>query len=308
MSKQKAKDILEDYLDEDPEIPGQKYALVSFVSPEEVLGRKEHFFFERFLHSYEVNWKVKNLEHFLADTVKNINDTLSEHVKTLEKEGQQEGADLCRKCYIKIDNVLGDYQQYIEKQKKEINKTKIAEDYKDFMFREERKLEDEFHAANKFQTSMRGFKVRAVCRDEKEAEVRAKKLQSNDKIHDIFMAEIGKWTPWDPARHHIQDQEYAQSELNTLMKKYKENEQNKDNFFEEMKRTGGGVPKNNVEAGPVGEKKVIEVISDETHSMSTNAVVGETGSSNYDGLFSAPGDLALQRKMEMKKSEEEKTE
>ena len=73
----KSNQMIEDYLDEDPEIPGQKYALLSFISPENVLQQKEHYFFEKFLQSYEVNWKVKNLEKFLADMVTRINDDLS---------------------------------------------------------------------------------------------------------------------------------------------------------------------------------------------------------------------------------------
>lgn len=303
-----AKDILEDYLDEDPEISGQKYALVSFISPEDVLGRKEHFFFERFLQHYEVNWKVKNMEHFLADTVKGINDTLLEHVRTLEKEGQQEGADICRKSLIKIDNILGDYQSYVAKQQKDITRTKIADDYKDFMFKEQKKLEDEFHAINNFQTSMRGFKVRGVVRDEREAQQRAKKLQGADKIHDIFLAEVGKWTPWDPSRHAIQDQEYAQEELNTLMKKYKENEESKDKFFEEQKKNGRKMG----EPALPADKKIMEVVQDQTETATpSNTVIGgeTTTSANYNSLFDAPGDLALSRKIQ-KASEEtaEKTE
>lgn len=294
-------DILEDYLDEDPEISGQKYALVSFISPENILESKDQFFFERFLQNYEVNWKVKNLEHFLADTVKGINDKLSDNAKKFEKEGQTESADLCRSSYIKIDSVLGEYQSFVAKSQKDINRTKLAEDYKDYMFKEQKKLDDEFHSINKFQTTIRGFKVRAVVRDEKEAEVRAKKLQSVDKVHNIFMAEIGKWTPWDPAPNAIERQEYAQDELNKLMRKYRENEQDKNEFFEEMKRNASAGSKKSEEPGP---KKVIEVISD-NEPVLTNTVVGGGVSANYSGLFDSPDDLVLQRKMA---ASEKKTE
>jgi hypothetical protein len=39
------KAVAEDFLDEDPEIPSQKYALLSFLSPNSVLEKKELFFF-----------------------------------------------------------------------------------------------------------------------------------------------------------------------------------------------------------------------------------------------------------------------
>jgi len=295
--------VVEDYLDEDPEIAGQKFALVSFISPENVLQRKDQFFFERFLKNYEINWKVKNMEKFLADTVTGINNKLSEHSRTLEKEGQVAAADICRKSLIHMDSVLGDYQSYVAKQQKEISKTTLAEDYKDYMFKEHVKLDDEFHSSNDFQTTVRGLKIRGVVRDEREAQMRVKKLQANDKIHNIYLAEVGKWTPWDPSPNNVENQEYAQEELNTLMKKYKENEASKEQFFEEQKKA------KRPEGAPAkfGEdKKTIEVVKDEepevtgTKPSTTNTVVGgdPSASSNYGGLFDSPGDLALARKIQ----------
>ena len=78
---------VEDFLTEDPEIPSQRFVLLSFLSPEKVLARKDLFFFEEFLKFYEVEWKVKNLEKFLAGQVKKINDRLdAEYVKLTEKK------------------------------------------------------------------------------------------------------------------------------------------------------------------------------------------------------------------------------
>jgi hypothetical protein len=289
--------LTEDYLDEDPDIPGQKYALLSFLSPENVLARKDEFFFEKFVKAYEIDWKVKNLEKFLADTVARINNSLTDHANTLEKAGQQEGADLCRKCYVRVDDIMGEYQGFIRKHQREINSTRIAEDYKDFLFREQQKLEDEFHAANDFRTTVRGIKVRGVVRDEREAQQRVKRLQASDKIHNIFMAEVGKWTPWDPAPSQIQDQEYAQEELNALMKKYRENEQNREIFFEEQKKAGrlpGQAPSR---AGQFGSNSgSIEVVTDTVSEPSHNSVDG----GQFTDIFRGPADLALQRKMDEK--------
>lgn len=296
-------DITEDYLDEDPEIPGQKYALLSFLSPENVLARKDEFFFEKFVNAYEIDWKIKNLEKFLADTVARINNSLTEHANTLEKGGQQEGADLCRKCYVRVDDVMSEYQGFIRKQQREINRTRITEDYKDFLFREQQKLEDEFHAANDFRTTVRGIKVRGVVRDEREAQQRVKRLQASDKIHNIFMAEVGKWTPWDPAPSQIQDQEYAQEELNALMKKYRENEQNREVFFEEQKKAGRLPGQTQSKAGMFGPNGgSMEVLSN-TETGVQNTV---EGGGQFTGVFSGPADLAMQRKMEQGQQEKEK--
>jgi len=288
---------IEDYLDEDEVIAGQKYALVSFLSPDNVLEKKDLFFFERFLQSYEVDFKVKGLEAFLAERVNAINRDLDDKANAFDKDSKTELADLCRKNRIPIDTVMEEYQTFVRKQQKDINKTKIQAAWDDFLFKEQAKLEEEFHAKNNFRTSIRGFKVRAVARDEKEAEQRAKKLQKNDKYHNIYCSEIGKWTPWDPKPHLVADQEYAQEELNNLMKKYKENEDSKSAFFEEQKKSGHK-PAEKKLFGPATETKP-ENSAVSISRIEENEVVNETANT----LFNAPGDLVLERKLAQAKEQ-----
>ena len=47
MSDKNAPTVVEDFLDEDTEIPGQRYVLLSFLSPEKVLDKKELYFFQK---------------------------------------------------------------------------------------------------------------------------------------------------------------------------------------------------------------------------------------------------------------------
>ena len=82
---------------------------------------------------------------------------------------------------------------------------------------------------------MRGLKIRGVYGSQAEAVARSKNLQRMDTLHNIFLAEVGKWLPWDPEPHDISDQEYADDQLNTLMKKYKENEKTRDELYQEHK-------------------------------------------------------------------------
>ena len=274
MSDKNTPTVVEDFLDEDTEIPGQRYVLLSFISPEKVLEKKDIYFFKKFVESYEVDWKIKNLEKYMVDVVKNVNDQLDDRIRELEKNNQIDQADICRKNRLRIDDVMNDYQQFIQKSRADINKTKIAEAYDDFMYSNKTKLEDEFYAMNEFRTSIRGVKVRGVYGNPKEAELKAKKLQQKDKYHNIFLGEVGKWTPWDPQPHEIADQEYAQDELNTLMRKYKENEDNREKFFEERTKGAKGA--------------------------STKQVFGGDNkpSDSFGDMFSGSGDMAIQRKIE----------
>ena len=282
--------VVEDFLDEDQEVPGQKYVLLSFLSPENVLAKKDHFFFERFLKHYEIDWRVKGLEKYLAGTVLKINESLDGHAAALEKAGDISGADLVRGNRIRVDNIMDTYQEFIRKNQKEVNKNKIVEAWDDFLFNNREKLEYEFHAAEDFRTTVRGLKVRAVTGTTKEAEIRAKKLQQKDKYHNIFIGEVGKWLPWDPAPAQVGEQQYAEERLNTLMKKYKENEDDKEKFFEERKK--GSAPAKKVFGGA-------GAVEDSAAGGAAAASAGE--SSGYDAMFGAAGDLALQRKMEQKK-------
>ncbi len=277
MSDKNQPTVVEDFLDEDTEIPGQRYVLLSFISPEKVLDKKDQYFFKKFLENYEVEWKVKNLEKYMVDVVKNINDQLDDRARELEKNDQMEQANICRKNRVRIDDLMNEYSSFVQKNRAEINKTKIAEAYDDFMYANKTKLEDEFFAMNDFRTSVRGLKVRGVYGNPKEAELKAKKLQTKDKYHNIFIGDVGKWLPWDPQPHEIAEQEYAQEELNSLMRKYKENEDNREKFFEERAKGQG------------------------TQGANTKQVFGGgsgSASETFGNMFSGSGDLAMQRKIE----------
>ena len=47
-----------DLLEEDKPISGQKFVCVSFVSPENILKQKNHFFFQEFLKHYDFTKSV----------------------------------------------------------------------------------------------------------------------------------------------------------------------------------------------------------------------------------------------------------
>jgi hypothetical protein len=278
------KEVREDFLDEDNEIPGQRYVLLSFLSPEKVLERKDHYFLEQFLKNYEITWKTKNLEKFLAEQVLAFNAKLDAEVNRLEAAEQKEAADLCRQARIPVDTVLSSYQTYVKENAKDITATKIKESYDDFMFANEKRLEDEFFAKNSFQTTMRGLKVRGSYSTQEEAAARAKKLQRNDPIHNIYVAEVGKWLAWDPNPHNVSNQEYQEEELNSLMKAYKENEEAREQFYNKNPDA-----KNAARRGAVrGEKEIMSIVGPKDDAS--------TGG-QHASLFDGP-DLALQRKME----------
>ena len=115
----------------------------------------------------------------------------------------------------------------------DLDENTIQDKYKDFLYINQEKLESEFYEKNDFKTTVRGVKVRGSYDTLQEAQSKAKKLQQNDKGFNVYVGQVGFWLPWDPNPHNIESQEYAESELNTLVKKYKENQEKKDQHFQE---------------------------------------------------------------------------
>ena len=289
--------VKEDFLDEDAELPGQRFVLLSFLSPEKVLSRKDLYMFEQFLKNYEITWKTKNLEKFLAKQVMDFNAKLDAESTRLGDADLKEASELCRQARIPVDTVLNSYQEFLKENAKELTTTSIKESYDDYMFAQGKKLEEEFFAKNNFQTTVRGLKIRGSYSTQEEAASRAKKLQRNDPIHNIYVATVGKWIAWDPSPNDIAEQEYAEDELNTLMKSYKENEEQREQFYKEnpAAKKGGKVAVRT-------EKEIMSVVgptdtlvSDASATTASAATTAPTPAS-HQSLFNSD-DIFLQRKM-----------
>jgi len=294
--------VKEDFLDEDNELPGQRFALLSFLSPEKVLARKDLYFFEQFLKNYEITWKTKNLEKFLAKQVMDFNAKLDAEATRLGDADLSEASELCRQARIPVNTVLEEYQRFLKENAKDITTTTIKDSYEDFLFAQGKKMEDDFLAKNNFQTSVRGLKIRGSYSTQEEAAARAKKLQRNDPVHNIYVATVGKWLAWDPNPHDVADQEYAEDELNTLMKAYKENEEQREQFYKQNPEAKKG--------GKVGvrtEKEVMSVVGPSTEASEASeaaaapAAAPAAANTTHAGLFNEKEDLFLKRKNEGKK-------
>jgi hypothetical protein len=162
-------EVTEDFLEVDQSVPGQNYCCLSFISPENVLQKKEVFLIKKYLKT------------------------------------------------------VGD----------KIDKDNVEDQFEDFIYQNRDVLEKEFYESQDFTTTVRGIKVRGTYDTLREAQVRAKVLQKRDPNFNVFVGQVGYWLPWDPHPHRVENQEYAEGELNTLVQKYKENQAKKDAHFQE---------------------------------------------------------------------------
>lgn len=237
-------EVKESYLEADKEIPGQHYVCLSFVSPQKVLKNKDIYFFSEFLKDYEIQYKIKATETFLMSQASKLQETASKVQDMLENAlaKPEASADLSGAlALIKetraslVTGTAADLEAHVKKEMADFKTSSIQEAYETFLFKQRKRLEDEFFAKNNFRTTVQGLKVRGSYDTYNEAVARAKALQKIDPIHNVYVAQVGFWVPWDPEPHEVADQEYADDQLNTLMKKYKENEQERETLYNEQK-------------------------------------------------------------------------
>lgn len=190
-----------DYLEQDDKIRGQNYVCMSFISPEDILKKKECFFISKYVQNF-------------SKTLNNLFDELAENFPESREKFNliKENND----CFFNVDTINDNYKFYVTNNVDE--------------------LEKEFYEKNEFQTSIRGFKVRGSYDTLEEAKARSESLRKKEgNKFNIFVAEVGCWCPWAPNPEQLQDQEFVETQLNTLMKKYHENNEYADIHFNERK-------------------------------------------------------------------------
>lgn len=189
-----------DYLDEDKPIRGQNFACLSFLSPEDVLANKEVFIFGKFLSSIsnELDALFTGLKAKYPDDASSIDVIRENH------------------AFLFSDSDMQDQYRFF----KEVHGSELDKD---------------FLEKNDFKTSVRGIKVRGVFDTLKEAQIRADVLKRMGDKFDIYVAQVGCWCPWSPNPNDLQDQQYAETQLNTLMSKYKQNMDHRDEMYHQRK-------------------------------------------------------------------------
>ena len=195
-----------DLLEEDKAISGQKFACLSFVSPEEIIKQRDHFFFEEFLKQWNYKKSVDVMLHFVSF--------------------------ISYKYNLTFEKVNEDFQDFLKTEHESVMKYNVNDDFKTFIDTNEERLDVEFGEQHEFQTSVRGIKVRGVFASQKEAEMRCKLLREVDPNHDVYVGPVGMWVPFHPDAYKTGRVEYMEETLNQLMSEKKKNEDNAKKEFD----------------------------------------------------------------------------
>jgi len=187
-----------DLCDEDPTIAGQKFCCMSFVSPDKILKKRETYVFDQFIKQWDFS---KSMERYM-DFVHFISF----------------------KYNLKVDDVIADFKEFTKEEEDKLRKTTIEDDYKNFLDKNEEKLNEQFNREHAFQTSVRGLKVRGVYASQDEAQNKCVSLRKQDPNHDIFVGPVGIWIPWDPDAYKTGNVQFLEEELNQLHQEKIKNE------------------------------------------------------------------------------------
>jgi hypothetical protein len=189
-----------DYLKEDPQIGGQKFACVSFVEPtdQELLTDRESFFATKFLKTFADNFKTAS--DFLA------------------KEGEEKMNDDIRKHLdLSYENIKSTFYEF-----RKLHLTKLQEDFeKQDMTRE--------------GNVMRGIKIRGTYPTYAGAQQRSKEMREFEPAHDVFVTQVGYWVPFNPQHMSESQIEYSEDALNNLVRSKVEESEKRDLAYEHRK-------------------------------------------------------------------------
>ena len=227
-----------DVLDEDAGIAGQKFTCISFLSPDKILEKRETFLFNKFVEQWDFTKSMNKFGDFINF--------------------------ISYKYNLNVETVFKDYNEFCKEEQDMLQKNGVSDDYQNFLDKNEDKLTEQFQRDHAFQTSVRGLKNRGNFATQEEAEQFCKKLREKDPNHDIFVAPVGVWLPWDPNAYKTGRVEFMEEELNKLHQEKINNETKaKEEFDKRVKETKQKAIKENIEKAEKSGNKLTQTITED---------------------------------------------
>ncbi len=250
-----------DLCDEDEPVAGQKFACISFVSPEKILKKREMYLFDTFVKQWDFTKSMMKFNDFLQF--------------------------IAYKYSLDNDKLNADFQEYVKEEDAKLKSESVEDDYKTFMDINEDKLNEKFNRDHSFQTSVRGIKIRGSFSSQEEAEHRCTELRKVDPNHDIFVGKVGVWMPWDPDAYKTGRIEFMEEELNQLHQEKIKNEMKaKQEFDARVKETKRKAIEENIKMAEKSGNKLTQTMNDDGN------LIGVKETINFDEREAAETDTS----------------
>ena len=264
-----------DVLDQDEQIAGQGFCCMSFISPDKILEKRELFLFDQFVNQYDF---TKSLSKF-SDFINFIS----------------------YKYNLNVEKVFEDFNEFCKEEEERLKSEPVSGDFQNFLDKQEDKLTEQFQREHAFQTSVRGLKNRGNFSTQEEAEMHCKKLREKDPSHDIFVAPVGVWLPWDPNAYKTGRVDFMEEELNKLHQEKMKNEKKaKEEFDKRVKETKRKAIEENIKKAEESGNKLTQSITED------GELIGVQQTVDFDSREVANEDDRKKHEDDLVKREEER--
>ena len=227
-----------DVLDEDQAIAGQRFTTMSFISPEKILEKRELYLFDQFVQQWDFTKSMGKFGDFINF--------------------------ISYKYTLNVETLMADYNDFCKEEQDTLREGCATDDFQNFLDNNEERLNEKFSREHGFQTSVRGVKTRGNFSTQEEAEKHCKKLRDKDPNHDIFVAPVGVWLPWDPNAYKTGRIEFMEEELNKLhQEKIKNEAKAKDEFEKRVKDTKKKAIEDNIEKAEKSGNVLTQTLNEE---------------------------------------------
>lgn len=245
-----------DLLDEDKPLSGQKFACISFVSPENILKQKNAYYFQNFLKHFDFEKSCSKFTQFLNF--------------------------VSYKYSLNFETVMTEFNEFLSEEKQKLMETTVEDEFKNFLDKYQEQMDIDFNKTYNFQTSVRGLKVRGSFPTQEEAELRCKMLREVDPNHNVYVGPVGVWMPWEPEAYKTGRVEYLEEELNEIMHEKERNEkQAKQEFQSRVKESKRKAIEENIKLAEKSGNKLTQNVSED------GELVGVAGTNTVESAISS---------------------
>lgn len=229
----------EDHLKEDPIVPGQDWAVVSFVNPEDMVVKKFLYYVNNFMVN-DINKTLTasatQMAKLLKSRMRGKIDDLLDKLKYSKDPDDKHLGQILEKRYRDMEL---DEDEFVDECRRrfELDDEELSDRYKMFLAENRQRLDIDFDGSHDHATSSRGFKIRGSYQRLTEAKERCHFLRNEvERAVHAFVVPVGKWFPVDMEADEVQDQEYMLKELNSMMGKYHEGVHARNQHYNDRKK------------------------------------------------------------------------
>ena len=195
-----------DVLDEYDSIPGQEYGCYAWISPEDIVQRREEFNFQTFVNQWEFSKTIGLYSDFLQF--------------------------VSAKYGLQFNSLIKDFGEFVKEEETSLKIGNVTDDFATFMEKNHEQLGKMYNEKYGFQTSVRGFVNFGSFPTNEAARIQAEDIRSKHTSVTVTVCRNFRWVPLAPKEYQMGEIQYLEPELNKMHQEKIKNEARAKQEFE----------------------------------------------------------------------------